>query len=207
MISIEKLMNWEAVKTNVLIGIRPKSSDEKNVTMEFLDLEIYFYIPVFDNAIVKITYEMAERYNINQEDLLDVALENTSKKAKVRSMAEMMSEMMGIDVTMEDGMPDQIVITNEACLFGAGVIACEDILDSVCDKLRTEKICVLPSSIHEVIVINGDYMQYDDAKEMISSINSSTVDEKERLANHPYIYTKGYGFREVDNYECIMERP
>ncbi len=82
------------------------------------------------------------------------------------------------------------VLTNSLRSFGAVCILYEDILFHIGNLLR-ENFYILPSSIHEVIIIPESQAPCKETlNEMIVEINESQVEREEVLSDHVYYYNR-----------------
>lgn len=135
-------------------------------------------ITVFDATIdVTIFTRLAEHLTEGKEN------------PKVTTMREMMAALMGEEL-LED-IPDepvQVIVTNEANMFGAINIYDEDCIKQVQKKLHANNFYVLPSSIHEVICIPTEEIEIDDLLTMVTEINETQVRLEERLGNFVLYY-------------------
>lgn len=96
-----------------------------------------------------------------------------------------MSELLGISCTSDEDL-QMYVLTNPQQNCGSGLIVNNRILRHILDTVG-EDIYVLPSSLHELIIIPASFT--DDEKyltEMVHDINQSIVEPNERLANDVY---------------------
>ncbi|MDD3141182.1 MAG: DUF5688 family protein [Lachnospiraceae bacterium] len=171
---------------------------------EFLDMAIICRVffnesKSGDIASSIITNDLLTReIKLDENELLDLAISNTRNLFPVtfRSMSEIISEMMGMpaDMASEIAGPGMYVISNNKGLNGATNIIYTDVLEDIAKKIG-EKFYIIPSSIHECIVIpiSDDVNESDEDKiaEMIYEVNSSQVDESERLSNNLYMYISG----------------
>ena len=53
-----------------------------------------------------------------------------------------------------------------------------------------DDLYVLPSSVHEVIVVPASLSAAGDLGEMVRSVNKEVVSEIEYLSDHPYYYSR-----------------
>lgn len=107
----------------------------------------------------------------------------------VITMKEIMVALMGEEL-LED-IPDepvQVIVTNEARMFGAINIYNEDCIRQVQEKLHANNFYVLPSSKHEVICVPTDGIEIDDLLTMVTEINQTQVREEDRLGNFVLYY-------------------
>ncbi|HAV89886.1 MAG TPA: hypothetical protein DCW44_01220 [Eubacterium sp.] len=93
-----------------------------------------------------------------------------------------------------DGMHDEInmfVLTNSIKLYGASCIAYKDCLKEFATEHGTDEVYIIPSSVHEVILIpNMGYMNPREINTMIEQINITEVEPTDVLSNHIYKYRR-----------------
>lgn len=154
----------------------------------------------FDNAdpdlviASKITEPLLAQLRLTKEEAFKIAKTNTARSAKFESMDTVMKNMMvddGMDRELAEMMfPKQStplsVLSNESGIEGAAVIACPEVLKAV-QKEIGEDFYILPSSIHEVLVLPKTYTDdVEDLKQMVSSINEAEVAPEDRLSDNVY---------------------
>ena len=82
------------------------------------------------------------------------------------------------------------VLTNSLRSFGAICILYEDVLFHIGNLLR-ENYYILPSSIHEVIIIPESQAPCKETlNEMITEINETQVEIEDVLSDHVYYYNR-----------------
>ena len=89
------------------------------------------------------------------------------------------------------------ILTNEFRTNGATTLLYEGILEEIAGMFDSD-IILLPSSIHEVILVpaaSGDeYLkQLDDFSAMVKEVNETELADEEILSDHAYYYIKGCG--------------
>lgn len=93
-----------------------------------------------------------------------------------------------------DGMQDGInmyVLTNSLKLYGASCIAYRDCLKTFAEEHDTEEVYIIPSSVHEVILIpHIGFMNPTEINDMIEQINTTEVEATDVLSNHIYKYRR-----------------
>lgn len=60
----------------------------------------------------------------------------------------------------------------------------------ICDDMGWISAMVLPSSKHELLMMRSDRMTKEEADNMVYSINRQEVKEKDRLADHAFMYDR-----------------
>ena len=113
-----------------------------------------------------ITDQMMEQFGITQEQLHQDAVENAAilHPASLRSMREVMASMMGMEPDPPmPGEPELMVATTKEAYMGAAVIQYPGFMDMAAEKMGGD-FFVLPSSIHEVLLLPDDgKTDYDDS--------------------------------------------
>lgn len=120
-----------------------------------------------------------DKYGIINSTLLkslNIAVEEIAANAKIDEMD--ISDFFGMHY-----------VTNANKMYGANVILDENNRNEI--NRRFGKVWLLPSSIHEWIVLPYNDFSYDTLKEMIISVNKSDVSEDEVLSDRPYILDRG----------------
>lgn len=142
----------------------------------------------------KITDPLLTHLKLTKEEALKIAKSNTARSAKFESIDMVMRNMM-----INDGMDKELaevmfqgqstplsVLTNESGIDGAALIACPEVLKAV-QKEIGEEFYILPSSIHEVLIMpKSDADIVEELKEMVSSINKAEVLPEDRLSDNVY---------------------
>lgn len=160
-----------------------------------------FCLPVADDLVIvlkikkEITTYSRLTYNIfarlfGQEDIaetLAAILRKTAKEepVKMQGLHGVVLEMFGVEE--EDDTDKIVVVSNEDMMFGAIAILYEGVVEKLCDRLGTHKLIMIPSSIHEVIVMPYSDEAAEGINSMIREINTTHVDECDRLSDHAYV--------------------
>ena len=121
--------------------------------------------------------------------LLANHLNEGRQNPEVITMRELMMALM--DEELLKDIPDepvQVIVTNEARMFGAINIYNEDCIRQVQEKLHANNFYVLPSSKHEVICVPAEGIEINDLLTMVTEINQTQVREEDRLGNFVLYY-------------------
>lgn len=175
------------------------------VTREFLDMNIIYYVCVgeADGGIetYTVTTSMCEAYGVTEEELYKGALNNiTDDIVAHRSLSSVLTSfgyyIDGVD-NPEKIFEPMTVLTNRNHTFGASLIIKEEVLNKAMERMHTDKLIILPSSIHDVLVINANAIERDIAsfREMVKAVNDTTVKPSEILSYNVYTYNKKDGLR------------
>lgn len=166
--------------------------DRNLVTTDYLDLSELYYISLGEGMRVKIKNEHIEELGITPSELRDCARANNYGEVKLKTMNEIIREMMGV-IENESDIPivDDVmwVLTRKDNMFGASYIADYQVLSYCAEKLGSNKLIILPSSRHELILVK--YSTINDAEELyniVSSVNRTEVKEEDFLSNNVYVF-------------------
>ncbi len=195
-------MSWEECREKIIF--RLVSADKNKFMLEgipffpFLDLAVTFAVMVNFTSkgleTLTVTNELMKRWNITKTELYRRAEANTPSllPIKFQSMTRMILEYVGVDVCGPDGDSDcpLIIASNEAGVYGASVILYPDEIKKLADRMR-ENLYILPSSIHELVIIpEKQKMSIDDLSNMVSQINKDHVCPEEVLSDQAYFYDR-----------------
>ena len=173
---------------------------------------IAFETPDGKSASVPVNTSLMKMYGISEDQLHADALASSQKlyPATFISLAEMMGNMMGVDAdtvmpTMDE--PQLMVLTNERTFQGAGALFYPGQMEAIAAQMGSDYF-VLPSSIHEVLLLPDDgTIDADVLNFMIQDINMSTVAPEERPAHEAYHYdTKDHVLEKASTFAIRMER-
>lgn len=175
---ISKITDWKCAKDRLFLRIvRSQISD---LCRKFADLWIVPYLQVDDDgeAVTKVTSALTEIWGVSSDEVFEQAQINqvTLRPVIVKSLAS------------ELGMPEadmpMYVVTSGCC--GASAILYDGVVDMLREKVGGS-FYILPSSIHEVIIVpkSGDV---DSLIDMVTTMNNAVVAEDERLSNSVYTY-------------------
>ncbi len=198
---IEYLHDKEYILNNVFPVLLPKSGvdEDKVITTNptYADDLIIMYKVNLENindyqSSVALTKEICKSMDIAIDEMKLRAVENFRRNVTIRSMGEVMKDMIGNSdfiPVIEDECNQMIVISRNNNTYGAYGLTDEYTLNKACDKMNTDSIIIIPSSIHEVIVINGNNND-EDINDMIVSVNTTELDESDILSDHCYRYER-----------------
>ena len=193
-LDLDQLMSREFIMNNVYIGIQRESEEDiVKMACDFDGMEAFLYVrgdmEVEAGYSIKVNkYFLAHAY-VDVTEAWDRAKENTFAETEIQSIAKMLAEMCGMpyDETIEMDIP-MYVITNKCRLRGASAILDRKALEEFAQEHGAEELVVLPSSIHEMIVVPFDgSMDIEEMSAMVREINAAEVKPEERLTDRAYI--------------------
>lgn len=194
------LNNFEEIKNNVVFTLAPK--DEKLAKeiphKDYLDLMIKFYIKLNDTNYALINNEVIEHLNINEEDLMVTAMQNTPRMLgyKLKGIFSTIAEITGCEneiydiAQLDDLLVPLQVLTNHIGTYGAGVILYPNLMENIAEKFQSD-LYIIPCSVHEILIYkNCEQMDEDALKEMIIHVNDNEVPKEDILSYNLYFYSR-----------------
>lgn len=182
MIFIDDLFQPE----NVIGFIINTSKNEKLINnaphIDILDLSICFRFSKNGESCV-INNAIAKQYGYSVERLYQLANENATPQ-----IASLQSILFNLDSDIDLDIP-LMVITNENRYFGAFEGFLLDNLKEVARNLDSDLI-IIPSSIHECLILPTDECDVDYVRQMVYDVNNSILGNEEILSFNIYKYVK-----------------
>lgn len=174
--------------------------------MKLLDLSIVFYalldVSQQGTATMTVNNGHLQYWNVGEDELFADACENVARllPAQLLTMRQMTEEILHPlpdkrkNLLEGNGMDEEedfmYVLSNPIRSLGAACIAYPRILERAGEILK-ENYYVLPSSIHEVILVpESKGMKAEEMDEMVAEINATQVAEDEILSDHVYFYER-----------------
>lgn len=164
---------------------------------KFLDMAIvYQYVMETgqkESATVLINYFHMKIWEVQERDLYECACRNYRKLTPVMVenikcvIAELLEESM-LDIPLDEGedMAPLYVVTNRAKLNGAAsMVFISELRDS--SDVFEQDLYILPSSIHEVLVLPVQYADIKELRWMVKEVNGTLLPE-EKLSDQVYRY-------------------
>ena len=191
---VNMLLDKEFILNNIYIGLQKASTEKIEKRICELDgIESYLYIrwkaDREGNYSSKVSEEILGCANITASEAWEQAEANTNAETKIESMAKVMAEIIGCEYSEE--MDEEIpffVLTNKSKIRGASAILNKKLLAEFGKKYHTEKIVVLPSSVHEMLLVPyTEEIDLETFSKMVSEVNRTEVNPTERLTDRAYI--------------------
>lgn len=198
---VYKVINYEQ-NTKLLQSVPHK---------KILDLALVFYCLIeqgeLGNATALIYNSHMESWKVDEDTLYQIAIENTPKllKSDIKRMADIIRELFVqgennltedeiIDIVeksdCQDASADMFVLTNSSKINGAACMLYDNVLNDFANSINSD-LYILPSSIHEVIIVpQVNNLDKNDLCQMVKEVNSEGVAADEILSDHVYIYNR-----------------
>ena len=198
MIAHDNKVYFNEVKDKIVYVLMQKDEGfaETLPHVNYLDMVIVFYQSVGDNGYLPINYAYMKMLGVNEQDLLSVASENTSKLLgyKIRGIMSVIEECMGFDYATDLGIEDEdvplYVVSNKISYNGAAVLLYPGFMKAISKKLNCS-FYIIPCSMHEIIIVKSmNDRQIEDLKDMIVHVNRTSLDPEDKLSDSLYYYDR-----------------
>lgn len=207
-IDISFFTDYEKVKSHIILKL---VNYERNQTLlsgvphyRFLDLAIVFHCLLdsgtLGNATILIHNHHLPYWGITRDDLYALAMKNTPQLMhyELRNMTEVLHGLFPEEKSFaEDGNADAVcpmyVLSNRQKLYGSSCILYHNLLAGFARRLGCD-LYILPSSVHEVLLIPADdRVAAMELSAMVRDVNSSQLSREEILSDHVYYFSREDG--------------
>lgn len=154
----------------------------------FLDLAVVYEIMLETDHFILIKNKMFDYHGMTEDELYHLAVKNVREQKQVVTLDQILKEMVGVEEDLEQ-IP-MLIAKTKYVTHGASVMLCEDVLSEAADMLKSD-LYILPSSIHEIIVLPVDFR--DDVtglKDMVNTVNQTQVLPEEFLSDSVYFFDR-----------------
>ena len=206
----DAIKNKDFIRKNVTYKVMNKELNKEYLADKlwtgYLDLALVYIIDLdfcFSDTpdrrgSIAVTKAMLDGAGLTEDEVAEAARDNLlDEQAEFIHLSSILGEAGS---AIPDGVPPMWVLTNKDRMNGARMFLREDVMDQVIRQTGEQKVVLIPSSIHEFIVIpETDYMGHEELCRMIQEVNSdgTCVHPTDILGDHPYIYdgdTKCFSF-------------
>lgn len=156
--------------------------------VDFLDLSAYYRVRVGEDSTFVLNDDVMAAAGISIEEAASAASENDARTGyRTAGILDVLGEV-GVDLgeTAVDA-PKVLVVSSLGMAYGASAMAHPDVLQGAAERLGGRCV-ILPSSIHEVLMVSADDLSGADAARMVGEVNSSVVAEEDFLSDGAYFY-------------------
>ena len=148
---------------------------------------------VTGSATILIHNHHMECWKVTEDDLFHTAMENTPyfQKEKLTGMDSVIEYLTGQKLGNDilDGICSMYVLTVENNLNGAGAVLYKDLLKDFADRMESD-FYILPSSVHEMILIPLFTDDMEPLSQMVKEVNATQLKPEDVLSDHAYVYRR-----------------
>lgn len=177
----ENILSYQKVKNRIVYKVIQREANEELLRdmpyEEYLNLAVVYYVILeqtpFGTATVQVENKHLKLWGVSAAEIAAAARENTPRL--------LIPEV----IQLTDFL---YIVTNRTGNFGAAVMLYPELWKKIRNVLG-ENFYILPSSVHEVLLVRESYgMKRTQLEIMVKEINETEVDEEEVLADTVYYY-------------------
>ena len=198
---IGSFIDFDRARENIVFRLINRKKNEKLLSdvpfVPYLDLAVTFcFLTELKGeglgAILIHNCHMKE-WGKKKEDLFEIAAKNMERllPASLTPMNEIL-KTMGVCASNESTEYDMVplfVLSNERKNYGAATILYKGQLKKAAKVIGRKKLCIIPSSIHEVLIMPCDETKdREEIDGMVREVNRTTLSPDEVLSDHAYYY-------------------
>ncbi len=203
----EQFDNFELWKKDIIFCLINKEQNQKLLEecpfVPFLDLAVVFILYIYEQGEYRrilLRKEHLKIWGVTVDTLYQLARENTPRllPADAAEMQSIMKEMFG-EIESLKRTPKMLILGNSKSIYGAAVLLYDRLLEELANRLQSDFL-VLPSSVHEVLVLPYQREKKWDLevwKRTVLTANQEYMLPEERLSEHVYVYSREKGKLEI----------
>ena len=226
-IDVQKLLYSEESREQIypkLINAKENEELLKTTPHKMVeDLAVIYELEVPDVQVeglhgnIKITDDILDKMGMQREELYDLAIHNAERDRPVyfSSMYELLTNLMAEDGLQEENFWQDFketalydnpmyVLSNTEKYNGATSLLYDNVLKQCSEKCGGADMVILPSSIHETILIPIQEINENELSvysTMVYEVNRTNVSREERLSDTVYAYNREKDrFMTLENY-------
>lgn len=205
----EEILHFDAIKHRIIFKLLPyRSNEELLATIPhrfFHDLAVCYLI-LYSGApqsgvhgTVLITEEILNRWFVSEEELFACASVNTPlllphQLYPMEDLLYKLAEKAGKmnlrfpDFPEDSSVPPLLVLTNRYGFLGATCLLYDGLLKKLSNQFESS-FYILPSSLHEVILIPNEHChRLSELSRMVHDVNTNVLNPADILSDHAYFY-------------------
>lgn len=205
---LDKIRDFDSARDRVAYRLISKEANEDLLSdipwVPYLDLAMVFYLYLDagpdGQTTALIHNQQLGFWNISTDDLYLLSLINTPSlfPPVIRKLEDLLYESGdGAGIWPEEPMPRSpepdpplYILTNRPGIHGAACLLYQDIIKDFADRTNSD-VLIIPSSIHEVILIPDSHIyNYQEIRDMIRIVNSEDVPAEDRLSDQLYLFSR-----------------
>lgn len=198
-LDIDSFKEFEYVRDRIfhkLINFEKNSKLLEDVPyFKWCDLAVVFYYAVEEEFMGRASILIHNNHLVMWEQTADVLYRIAQHNMRQRMpellmpMQDLVEEMTGVKLHQKDEIK-MYVLTNRAKINGASAMLYSDKIRELAKRLQTD-IMILPSSVHEVLLLPDDHEQeYAFYRQMVEEVNTTQVEPEEILSYSLYRYSR-----------------
>lgn len=156
----------------------------------FENIDQYMYLNFEGIGCAALNSDVIAGAGIKEEDAWKWATGNTYDQSVIVNMVDMLRDLLGdmADEMLGDAPESpMLVVTTRDKERGAAAILNQEIIDKASEMCGVDEFFMIPSSIHECLLIPYEEGQDEAVENMVLQVNREQVPEREQLGSRVYV--------------------
>ena len=204
---ISIVSNYKKAKNKLVAGVINYKMNEELLQSvpheQFLDLAIVAYVelgqPIVEegSATVLVSENLREIWGITPEEVIQQALYNVRDDAVIQDIEDALRELGAehlMDLLSNKDKGFLYVISNKKQFHGGIHIMNKAAISKFADEKNVKYVYIMPSSVHEVMLLPATNAVDIDAvhrlRKIVSEVNESQLPVEQILSNNVYLYSR-----------------
>lgn len=201
----DKVLAYGQAKEYLCVRIVNTKANRKRLTqmphqeLEDLSLTLALCFPLDgrrEDGSVEVTDELMGIWGMEEETLFQQAWRNMEKRQPpvLQDMGAMFGNLLAGGADFSHKTEGQMfVLTNQGMRYGASALACPGVMEKI-SRLFPEGFYILPSSIHEVLIVPKDgELVPKELGNLVREVNQIEVSSDEVLSDRVYEFDREKG--------------
>ncbi len=201
----DKVLAYGKAKEYLCVRIVNTKANRKRLTqmphqeLEDLSLTLALCFPLDgrrEDGSVEVTDELMGIWGMEEETLFQQAWRNMEKRQPpvLQDMGAMFGNLLAGGADFSHKTEGQMfVLTNQGMRYGASALACPGVMEKI-SRLFPEGFYILPSSIHEVLIVPKDgELVPKELGNLVREVNQIEVSSDEVLSDRVYEFDREKG--------------
>ena len=190
---LNNIQNYSEIKKSLRVKLMAVNGNEEKLMERphriFEDIAMVYQISIdtsedyYDS--IQVTNAMLEKWDITEQQLNDDAMLGSYTVSSAYLLP--IGQMIGIDLN-ED--VSNTFVASSGAINGAWIMFFPGMMASYAKQLGSKGYYILPSSIHEMLLMPAEYSDYDARvlQRIVAEINETEVSPEDRLTDSIYYY-------------------
>ena len=151
-----EIASADYIRKNAFLAVGNKAMAEDDTVVGYLENDVFHYVrvEVGDGTFV-VRKQMLEALKLDRDNLFETAKANQIRRSdKLESVGACIMSMLGdsAPVGVTD-TPEMLIVTTKDKVLGASLAFMPEYMDKVIADMNLKRVFVLPSSIHECLIV------------------------------------------------------
>ena len=154
------------------------------------DISLIVRYRIGDTGSFIVKNEMLPLFRLTSDELIREAMKNTAKRDyQTAPLAQVLAEMSGMDADEVGFYEGPWVLKSRDGMYAGAAIACPEILGRAADVMGADEVYILPSSIHELLLVPvTDGLRPDELRDLVRNVNEMEVAKEEWLSREVFFF-------------------